>query len=217
MFGIALPKMSSVVWLPKIEQVKISGAVSPAARATASTVPVTIPPSALGSTTPTTVRQRATPSASAASRRWPGTSSSISWPARAISGTMMMASATAAANPLWWWPATSGPNANSPMTTDGRPVMRSSASRIAPPAQRQADGDQPEEARRQAVEGVERGPARAAGPRAGELRHVDRDGHGERRGEQRGHAHDQRGADDRRRDPAAGAAEQRRRLGQEVE
>ena len=77
------------------------GAVSPAARATASTVPVTIPPSALGMTTPITVRQRLTPSASAASRNWLGTSSSISCVARAISGSMMMAREIAPANPLW--------------------------------------------------------------------------------------------------------------------
>ena len=53
----------------KTEVVRISGAVSPAARATARTVEVTIPPRALGRITVSTVRQRLTPSASAASRR----------------------------------------------------------------------------------------------------------------------------------------------------
>ena len=48
---------------PKIEQVKRSGAVSPAARATASVVPVTMPPIAVGSTTLSTVRHFETPSA----------------------------------------------------------------------------------------------------------------------------------------------------------
>src|SRR5262249_31452672 len=48
---------------PKIEHVKRSGAVSPAARATASVAPVTMPPSAEGTTTLTTVRHFETPRA----------------------------------------------------------------------------------------------------------------------------------------------------------
>src|SRR6202011_1646096 len=49
---------SHVTALAAIEEVNKSGAVSPAARATASTVPVRIPPKLVGSTTPSTVRQR---------------------------------------------------------------------------------------------------------------------------------------------------------------
>src|SRR5204863_4696130 len=47
-----------------IEEVKSSGAVSPATRATASVVPVTMPPIVCGSTMLSVVRQRGTPSAS---------------------------------------------------------------------------------------------------------------------------------------------------------
>jgi hypothetical protein len=46
MFGSDVPKMLTVVLLEKIPLVNSNGAVSPAARATASTVPVRIPPSA---------------------------------------------------------------------------------------------------------------------------------------------------------------------------
>src|ERR1700719_4980919 len=46
--------------------VKSSGAVSPAARATANMAPLTMPGSAVGSATDTTVRQRRAPSASLA-------------------------------------------------------------------------------------------------------------------------------------------------------
>ena len=99
MFGIASNGLRTKRRGSKTEQAKISGAVSPAARATASTVEVTIPPSALGRMTPSTVRQRLTPSASAASRRLLGTSSSTSWLPRAISGSSMIASATEAAKP----------------------------------------------------------------------------------------------------------------------
>ena len=49
------------VW-PKIEHVNRSGAVSPVARATASVVPVTMPPIAVGRTTLRTVRHFDTPS-----------------------------------------------------------------------------------------------------------------------------------------------------------
>ena len=48
-------------WRSKTEVAKISGAVSPAARATASTVEVTIPPSALGRITPSTGAPAADP------------------------------------------------------------------------------------------------------------------------------------------------------------
>ncbi len=99
MFGSASNGLSESLVVSKTEVMRISGAVSPAARATASTVAVTIPPSALGRMTLSTVRQRLTPSASAASRRLLGTSSSTSWLPRAISGSMMIASATEPAKP----------------------------------------------------------------------------------------------------------------------
>src|SRR3954454_3384208 len=54
---------SQLTTWPAIEQVKRSGAVSPAARATASVVPVTMPPIAVGRTTLRTVRHFETPSA----------------------------------------------------------------------------------------------------------------------------------------------------------
>ena len=75
----------------KIEHVNSSGAVSPAARATAITVPVRIPPSVVGKTTPTVVRQRLTPSARLASRSDCGTRRSTSCEARATSGSMTIA------------------------------------------------------------------------------------------------------------------------------
>src|SRR4029079_1180394 len=67
MFGRAL---RGFVWMlfRWMDVVKSSGAVSPAARAIASTVPVRIPPSELGSTTPITTRQRLAPTASAPPR-----------------------------------------------------------------------------------------------------------------------------------------------------
>jgi len=54
---------SVVTTCPKIEHVNSRGAVSPAARATARVVPVTMPPIAVGRTTPSTVRHFETPSA----------------------------------------------------------------------------------------------------------------------------------------------------------
>src|ERR1035441_789262 len=63
-----------------------SGAVSPMPRATASSDPVTSPGSAVGSTTRVTTRQRGAPSASAASRSAPGTSSRTTSDARVTIG-----------------------------------------------------------------------------------------------------------------------------------
>ena len=93
-FGIASAMLKSTSLPSNTEEARISGAVSPAARATASTVAVRIPPSALGKITVSTVRQRLTPSASAPSRKLPGTRSRTSWAPRATSGSMMIASAT---------------------------------------------------------------------------------------------------------------------------
>ncbi len=59
--------------VPTSDDVKRSGAVSPATRATASTVPVTMPPIVCGRTMLSVVRQRATPSARLASRSEFGT------------------------------------------------------------------------------------------------------------------------------------------------
>ena len=88
----------------KIELTKSSGAVSPIAREIAITVPVTIPPSALGRTTPRTVRQRLAPSASAPSRWLAGTSRSTSWVERVISGSITIESAIEPAQPRCGWP-----------------------------------------------------------------------------------------------------------------
>ena len=81
----------------KIEHVKSSGAVSPATRAIAITVPVRTPPTAVGRMTPTTVRQRLTPSARLASRSAEGTSNSTTCVARATSGSITTARANAPA------------------------------------------------------------------------------------------------------------------------
>ena len=88
-------------WLGvKNELSSSSGAVSPAARAIASTAPVMMPETQAGSTMPSVVRQRLMPSASAASRWVCGTSRSTSCVERAISGTMMIASAIDAVDAL---------------------------------------------------------------------------------------------------------------------
>src|SRR2546421_729210 len=72
MFGIAFVGFSCKV-RPKIPVANRSGAVSPTARATASTGPVRIPPSDAGTITPTTVRQPPAPTATAPCRSSPGT------------------------------------------------------------------------------------------------------------------------------------------------
>ena len=138
MFGSAWPKTSSDGAAGEDRGRSAAAAPSrPAARATASTVPVTMPPSAAGRTTVSTVRQRATPSASAASRSWRGTSSSISWLARAISGIMI-----------------------------DRQRDRAREARLAMAGDQQAEDEQADDDRRQAVEDVEREPDRPA-PAAG--------------------------------------------------
>ena len=78
-----------------------SGAVSPAARATASMMPVRMPGNPVRMTTDRTVRQVGIPSASEASRSEPGTSFRISSVVRMMTGTMMTASATLPANALY--------------------------------------------------------------------------------------------------------------------
>src|SRR3954468_11857593 len=74
--------------------VKISGAVSPAMRATATSAPVTIPGIAVRNTTLIDVRHFVYPSASAASRIDTGTRRIISSVARVTSGIIIAASAT---------------------------------------------------------------------------------------------------------------------------
>ena len=81
--------------MPKTKAaVNSSGAVSPAARATASSEPVTRPGSAVGSTMRKTTRQRGAPSASAASRRLSGTRLSTTSAVRVTTGSMSSARAT---------------------------------------------------------------------------------------------------------------------------
>ena len=63
---------STEIWFCVNDEVKSSGAVSPATRATAITTPVRMPPIAVGRTMLYTVRQRGTPRARLASRRWRG-------------------------------------------------------------------------------------------------------------------------------------------------
>ncbi len=92
--------MTFQYWL--LSAVKSSGAVSPAARATASRHAVTMPPSAVRRTTRTLVFQAGTPSASDASRSEPGTRRTISSVARARVGIMRIASATAPASAEKW-------------------------------------------------------------------------------------------------------------------
>ena len=71
-----------------------SGAVSPTIRATASITPVTMPASAVGSTTFVIVRHFGTPSAYDASRRLLGTIRSISSVERTTIGIISTDSAT---------------------------------------------------------------------------------------------------------------------------
>ena len=73
--------------------VKSSGAVSPATRATASVAPVSTPPIVCGTTIPSVARQRGAPTPSAASRSEFGTSASTSIVERATNGSMITASA----------------------------------------------------------------------------------------------------------------------------
>ncbi len=80
--------------------VNSSGAVSPAARATASSTPDRMPGSAAGSTTVRMVRAWLDPSARLASRRSSGTSFSISSVERMTIGSIRQARARAPAKPF---------------------------------------------------------------------------------------------------------------------
>ena len=71
-----------------------SGAVSPAARATASSTPVTMPGSAVGRTMLKITFQRGAPSASADSRSPAGTSSRITSAERITTGSISSDSAS---------------------------------------------------------------------------------------------------------------------------
>ena len=76
-----------------LSAVNSSGAVSPAMRASASMMPVTMPGNAAGTTTLNTARLRVAPSASAPSRIVPGTRSSSSSVVRAMIGIIITPSA----------------------------------------------------------------------------------------------------------------------------
>src|SRR5919108_807993 len=115
---------------PTIDDVKRSGAVSPATRATASVVPVRMPPIVCGRTTPRVVRQRLTPSPSEASRVACGTRASTSWVARAINGIIRIARAKEPASALWPWSSTISAKTKMPTTIAGTPFRTSSASAI---------------------------------------------------------------------------------------
>jgi hypothetical protein len=79
--------------------VNSSGAVSPEARAIASSAPVIRPETAAGSTIRSATFQRGAPSASAASRSESGTSSSTTSDERTTTGSISSASATAPFQP----------------------------------------------------------------------------------------------------------------------
>ena len=83
-----------------LNEVKSSGAVSPAMRASARTTPVMMPGSAAGTTTENTARARVAPSARAPSRIDSGTSSSSSSVVRAMIGIIIMPSANPPASAL---------------------------------------------------------------------------------------------------------------------
>ena len=111
--------------------VKINGAVSPAARATASMRPAATPLNPVLRTTDRAVRHIGTPSAREASRRLPGTSRRLSSVVRMTTGTMMIASARLPANALNWWNgSTNRAKAKMPIRIDGMPTMTSAAKRI---------------------------------------------------------------------------------------
>ena len=118
-------------WFAAIEEVKRSGAVSPATRATAITTPVRMPPIAVGRMMLTVVRQRVTPSARLASRRLRGTISSTSCVARATMGSISTASENAPKIALWPRPTTSKPKTKMPTTIAGTPFRTSSTIRSA--------------------------------------------------------------------------------------
>ena len=88
-----------------------SGAVSPDDPGHPSMMPVTMPGSAVGTTTLRIVRQRGTPSASEDSRSSFGTSLSISSVLRTTTGIIRIASASAAGKPERWKPQREDPDA----------------------------------------------------------------------------------------------------------
>ena len=108
-----------------------SGAVSPAARATASMTPVRMPGRPVRMTTDRTVRQIGTPSASDASRSAPGTSLRISSVVRMMTGIMITASATPPANALNCLNgSTRNVNTKMPIRIDGTPTRTSAEKRM---------------------------------------------------------------------------------------
>src|SRR5437868_214873 len=117
-----------LVWLPTSAEVKSSGAVSPATRATARTVPVRMPPTARGSTMLRVVRHCGTPGPRLASRSEFGTSASTSIVVRATNGSMRIASANAPLIALCPLPTTSRTNTKMPTTIAGTPARTSMTS-----------------------------------------------------------------------------------------
>ena len=111
--------------------VKSSGAVSPAARATARTVPVRMPPSARRQDD----AERRAPAAHAERER------RLALAARDEQQHLLRRAGDQRQHddrerdrrrrrPLCWWPTTSRPKTNTPITIDGSPFSRSSARRI---------------------------------------------------------------------------------------
>ena len=98
----------------------------------ASSTPDRMPGSAVGSTTVRMVRDRLEPSAMLASRRWSGTSRSISSVERMMIGSIRHARASAPAKPVT--PSTPKRitqivKMNRPMMIDGTPVITSAKNR----------------------------------------------------------------------------------------
>ena len=117
-----------------------SGAVSPAARATASMIPVRMPGSPVRTTTDRTVRQVGIPSASEASRSDPGMRRRISSVVRMMTGAMMTARATLPAKALYCLNgSTRNANTKIPMRIDGTPTRTSAAKRTARAARAELD------------------------------------------------------------------------------
>ena len=118
--------MSTETAFAAIDEVKRSGAVSPATRASAITTPVRMPPSAAGRMMFQVVRHLVTPSARLAWRRLCGTTSRISCVARATIGSIRIARAKAPKTALWPLPTTSRPKTKIPTTIAGTPFRTSS-------------------------------------------------------------------------------------------
>lgn len=127
----------AIGWLMSAEKnwfdsaVKSSGAVSPAMRATASSTPVTIPPTDARSVIFRIIRHFGVPSANAASRSAFGTSFSMFSVVRITIGICSSASAITPAQPLKWPDfATTSAYTNSPTTIDGADSRMSLMKRI---------------------------------------------------------------------------------------